>query len=203
MLGLVSADGRPVELRLIGYGDRTHTGAVHQAIAPLLEFAVPGARRRGRVLALVPVDFARERASTGMTLGGADHPLLLTAQEVQRLVAWVEGGDAMDAPLVVVCGDEWEIGRVVAILGRMPVELVRAARPAQAHAALGRRPALAVVAGTAPGLDRFVRAAQAGGVPLVAVASDEPALAAAGATRLPELDEQRLVAAVTELLDFV
>ena len=176
-LGLLSADGRPLEVRLIGYGDRTHGGTVHQAIAPLLEFAAVGARNRAQVLALVPVEFARERVSKGMHLGGGERPVLVPAQEVVRLLAWVDAGDVEETPVVIVCGDEIELGRVAAALARLPVEVVRAARPAQAHAALARSPAAAVVAGTAPGLANFVRAARAADVPLIAVGDEDPSLA--------------------------
>jgi hypothetical protein len=188
-LGLVSEDGRTVEVRLIGYGDRTQTGVVHQAIAPLLEFAPPA--RRGRVLALLPVEFARERASSGMTIGTGERPLKLPAAEVARLLRWIDGGDGGVDPVVIVCGDESVRGRVAAILDRLPVELVRATRPAEAHAALARRPALAVIAGDPVGLERFLAAARAANVPLVEVAAGE------------ELDERRLLDAVSDLLDFV
>jgi hypothetical protein len=188
-LGLVSEDGRPVDVRLIGYGDRTQAGVVHQAIAPLLEFATGG--RRGRVLALLPVDFARERASAGMTLGTGERPLKVPPAEVARLVRWVDAGDGGVDPVVIVCGDEYERGRVAAILGRLPVELVRATRPAEAHAALGRKPALAVVAGDPIGLERFLAAARAHEVPLLEIPAGQ------------ELDERRLLDTVSDLLDFV
>jgi len=161
---------------------------VHQAIAPLLEFAT-GARR-GRVLALLPVEFARERASSGMTLGSGDRPLTIPAAELARLVRWVDAGEGGVEPVVIVCGDESVRGRVAAILARLPVELVRATRPAEAHAALTRRPALAVVAGDPVGLDRFLAAARAAKVPLLEVGAGE-------------LDERRLLDTVSDLLDFV
>jgi hypothetical protein len=189
-LALVSADGRPVEVRLIGYGDRTQSGAVHQAIAPLLEFAAGAGGRRGRALALLPVEFARERASSGMTLEGGERPLKLPAAEVARLVRWVDGGDGGIDPVVIVCGDEWERNRVAAVLARLPVEVVRATRPAEAHAALARRPALAVIAGDPVGLDRFVAAARSANVPLLEI-------------RGADLDERRLLDEVSDLLDFV
>jgi hypothetical protein len=187
-LALVSTDGRPLEVRLIGYGDRTRSGAVHQAIAPLLEFTAGG--RRGRVLALLPVDFARERSGSGMTLAGGDNPLTLPAAEVARLVRWVDGGDGGVDPVVVVCGAEQERNRVAAVLRRLPVEVVRASRPSEAHAALTRRPALAVVAGDATGLDRFFAAARSADVPLLEVGAGD-------------LDEPRLLDEVSALLDFV
>jgi hypothetical protein len=204
-LALASNDRRPLEVRLIGYGDRTQAGTVHQGIVPLLEFATAGARRRSHVLALVPVEFVRERVSDGISLGRGDRPVQLATQEVARLLAWVDGGEDQAAPLVIVCGDEFELGRVCAILGRMPLELIRAEKPGRALAALARSPELAVVAGGIPDLDRFVRAASAARVPLIVIGcEDEPALVGADAVaHLPVLDERRLIAAVSELLDFV